>query len=99
TLVSTQSGDRQLIARWVERISPTGAAARQPSPYLHAAAAMVSEQTPIIFALDLRDALALPAVTRWIQLNSGEAAPAGQDPGPVAKVLAGVRGVTIKVAV
>jgi hypothetical protein len=50
--------------------------------------------------VDLRDAFAVPAVARWLQLNMGEAT--GKeitDPGAAAKVLTTIRGVTVRVSV
>jgi hypothetical protein len=99
-LVSAQPGDRQLIARWLSGLRSTGGAAPNVSSYLRAGAAMVTHQSPIVLAVDLRDAFAVPAVARWLQLNMGEAT--GKeitDPGAAAKVLTTIRGVTVRVSV
>jgi hypothetical protein len=98
TLVSTQPGDRQLIARWIENVrSPAG---NRSSPYLRTAAQALNEQTPIVLAVDLRDAFALPAVIAWLRVGCDDAvAKAMTDPAATAQILSTVRGITIKVAV
>jgi hypothetical protein len=98
TLVTAQPVGRQMVARWIaDTRSPAGL---RSSVYLREAASAVSTQTPIVLALDLRDAFALPAVLGWLRLQSNdEVAKAATDPVAIANLLAKARGVTIKLNV
>jgi len=99
TLVSAQPGNRQMITRWVQ----TARAPSGTSPYLtylRTAGSMVSDQTPIVFAVDLQDAFSVPAVVGWLRSASDDpVAAASPDKAAAAKVLATVRGITIRVSV
>jgi hypothetical protein len=99
TLVSAQPCNRQMITRWVQstRATPSNAGFLN---YLRTASAAVSNQTPIVFAVDLQDAFSVPAVVGWLRSASDDSvAAAAPDKAAAAKVLATVRGLTIKVAV
>ena len=98
TLASAQPGNRQMISRWVRTRGASSNAATLA--YLRSAAAQVSDQTPIVFAIDLQDAFTVPAVVGWLRGSSDDAvAGAAPDKSAAAKVLATARGVTIRVAV
>jgi hypothetical protein len=98
TLATAQPGNRQWLSTWIEDMrSPAG---DRSSVYLRNAAAAVSNQTPIVLAIDLHNSLAMPAVMHWLLVDSNNAvATAMTDRAATARVLTAVRGVTIKVAV
>jgi hypothetical protein len=99
TLMSAQPVNRQLVSRWLQII-------RSPAPnggstYLRTAAGLVSNQTPIVVAMDLREAFAVPGVAGWLRVGTNDevAKAVGGNPVATAQLLASVRGVTIKVNV
>lgn len=99
TLMSAQPVNRQLVSRWLQSI-------RSPAPdsgstYLRAAAGLVNHQTPIVVAMDLREAFAVPAIAGWLRVDTNDevAKAVGGTPVASAQLLASVRGVTIKVNV
>jgi hypothetical protein len=98
TLVSAQPVNRQMVARWLETVrSP---APSRVSTYLRTAAGLVSNQTPIVLAMDLKDAFALPAVVGWLRVGTNDnVMKAMTDPVATGKLLTTVRGVTVKVNV
>ena len=98
TLATAQPGNRQWISAWLEDMrSPAG---DRSSAYLRNAAAAVNNQTPIVLAIDLHNALAMPAVMRWLRIDSNDAvATAMTDRIATAKALTAIHGLTIKVAV
>jgi hypothetical protein len=97
--VSAQPVNRQLVSRWLQVIrSP---AASGGSTYLRTAGSLVSDQTPIVVAMDLREAFAVPAIAGWLRVGTNDqvAKAVGGNPVATAQLLASVRGVTIKVNV
>ena len=99
TLASAQPADRQTIARWLESRRSMANAAGQQAAYLKAAAGLVNQQSPIVIAVDLRDAFSEGGLTRWLQLDPPEAAAGITEPRPVAKALASSQGVMLRVSV
>lgn len=98
TLMCAQPVNRQLVSRWLQVIrAPAG---NGGSTYLRAAAALVGKETPIVVAMDLREAFAVPRLLAWLRVGTNdEVAKATSDPAATAQLLTSVRGVTIKVNV
>jgi hypothetical protein len=101
-LASVYPGDRQFAARWVERLSSSASAAAPAtggaSEYLRAAAAHVKAGTPIVIAVDLKDTLGEAGVRREFQADRPQwAANLRGDDKAIAAVLAGIKGVTVRI--
>jgi len=87
--------DRPFVARWV-REGASGKNANT-SAYLREAAGSVTAETPIVMALDLQDVVSEEAILRTLR-KSPPAGAATELPA-VAKSMAGLKGLTLKIAV
>jgi hypothetical protein len=89
--------DRQFAARWV--IGPAVGAAVAGHDYLRGAAAQVGPQVPVVIALDLKDAIGEAGVRHLLQTAPPDWSAAMKvDDQTLARLLAGARGVTLRLA-
>jgi len=98
TLGSVFPADRQFAARWASPSTAGVTAGASEREYLRAAASLVKPGTPLVVALDLKDAVSETGVRRALESGGAQWA-AGLPVGEAsARLLAGVRGVTVRVS-
>ena len=99
TIGAVYPADRQFAARWAATagagaVNPVAAAGRD---YLRAAAGQVKQGVPLVIAMDLKDTVSEAGVMQAFQSGRPQwAAGVKGDEKSVARLLAGVRGVTIR---
>jgi hypothetical protein len=98
TLGSVFPADRQFAARWASRSTAGVTAGASDREYLRAAASLVKPGTPLVIAVDLKDVASEAGVRRAVQGGRPRwAADLPGDEASAARLLAGVRGVTVRV--
>jgi hypothetical protein len=95
TVGAYQSHSRQELARWLRE--STGRVTAAHSAYLKAAAAEVTDKNPVVLAFDTRD-LFDPAGLKALFAASPALKRAKADPAAVAELFAGLKGITLVVA-
>lgn len=88
--------ERQFVSRWVEHAKQNSEV--QLSDYLKSAAALTTDQIPIILAIDLHDVVQPHHARERIE-DSEILKKAKLDPDQVTKILASLQGATLRIAV
>ena len=98
TLGSVFPADRQFAARWASPSAAGGTTGASDREYLRAAASLVKPGTPLVIAIDLKDAVSEAGVRQALQAGGAPwASGISGGEATAARLLAGVRGVTVRV--